>query len=76
MTKIDSSQNTPGLMDVSIIDINTWERAGAADAEEHRAERRSLHSYLTYDLCLHVLPSEGNALVLPAHHFLYSSYAA
>lgn len=29
MTKIDSSQNTPKLMDVSVIDINTWERARA-----------------------------------------------
>lgn len=34
LTKIDSSQNTPELMDVSVIDINTWERAGARAADE------------------------------------------
>lgn len=34
MTKIDSSQNTQELMDVSVIDINTWERAGAPAADK------------------------------------------
>lgn len=29
MTKIDPPQNTPELMYVSVIDINTWERAGS-----------------------------------------------
>lgn len=33
MTKIDSPHNTPELMDVSVIDINTWERAGAPAAD-------------------------------------------
>lgn len=70
MTKIDSSQNTPELMDDSVIDINTWEWADAAAAEEHWAERGFfLHLYLMYDLSLHALPSEGNAPVVLAHHF-------
>ena len=59
MTKIDSSQNTPELMDVLVIDINTWERVGALAADKHLAEGLFLYSYLMFDLCLHVpLPGE------------------
>ncbi len=62
MTKIDSPQNTPELMDVSVIDINTWEQAGSPAADKTQSaptvsEGLFLSSYLMYDSCLHVLLS-------------------
>lgn len=37
MTKIDSPQNTPDLMDISVIDINTQERVAALPADKTQA---------------------------------------
>lgn len=39
MTKIDSLQNTPELMDISVIDINTWVRAGAPATDKTQSAR-------------------------------------
>lgn len=63
MTKIDSAQNTPELMDVSVIDINTRQRDGASPVGEKKAQSAPIRGDISVSCVIRVSNVSGKVEV-------------